>query len=98
MSFVIAATEFVKIAASDLANVGDSITAANVAARLPISGVLPAGADEVSATMAALFASHAQAYHALSAQAASFHNQFVALMRDGAAQYAMAETANAAPL
>ena len=98
MSFVIAAPEFVSAAASDLANIGDSLTAANAAAMLPISDVLPAGADAVSASISALFASHAQAYRALSAEAASFHNQFVALMHGGATQYAMTEAANATPL
>ena len=65
---------------------------------MPTSGVLAAGADEVSATIAALFSSHAQAYQALSAQAASFHAQFVQLMNTGASQYALTEAANASPL
>jgi hypothetical protein len=38
---------------------------------------LAAGADQVSEGIAALFGSHAQAFQALSAQAASFHQQFV---------------------
>jgi hypothetical protein len=36
-----------------------------------------AGADEVSAATAPLFASHAQEYQSISAQAAAFHNEFV---------------------
>jgi hypothetical protein len=72
MSFVIAAPEFVSAAASDLANIGSAIGQANAAAALPTSGVLAAGADEVSAAVASLFGAHAQAYQALSAQAASF--------------------------
>ncbi|WP_263988657.1 PE family protein, partial [Mycobacterium conspicuum] len=98
MSFVIAAPEFVAAAASDLANIGSTINAANAAAMLPTSGVLPAGADEVSAAIAGLFGAHAQAYQSLSAQAASFHQQFVALMNGGAARYAASEAANALPL
>jgi PE family len=97
MSFVIAAPEYLTAAVSDLANIGSSISSANTAALAPTMGVLPAGADEVSAAIAALFGSHAQAYQALSAQAASFHSQFVALMNGGAAQYAMTEAANATP-
>ena len=85
-------------AASDLANIGSTISSANAAALAPTSGVLAAGADEVSATIAALFGAHAQAYQALSAQAASFHQQFVQLMSGGSAQYALTEAANASPL
>jgi hypothetical protein len=98
MSFVIAAPEFVATAASDLSNIGSTISAANAAAAAPTSGVLAAGADDVSAAVATLFTSHAEAYQALSTQAASFHAQFVRLMNGGAAQYAAAEAANASPL
>ena len=96
--WVIAAPEYVVAAASDLANFGSSISSANMAALMPTSGVMAAGADEVSAMIAALFSSHAQAYQALSAQAASFHAQFVQLMNGGASEYALTEAANASPL
>ncbi len=98
MSWVVAAPEYVSAAASDLANIGSAIGSANAAALVPTSGVLAAGADEVSATVASLFGAHAQAYQALSAQAAFFHQQFVQLMSGGATQYAGAEAANASPL
>ena len=98
MSYVNAAPEYVAAAATDLANIGSTISSANTAAMGPTSGVLAAGADEVSATVAALFAAHAQAYQALSAQAAYFHGQFVQLLNGGATQYALAEAANASPL
>jgi len=84
----------VSAAATDLANIGS----ANAAALAPTSGGLAAGTDEVSAAVAGLFTAHAQAYRALSAQAASFHQQFVQLMTGGSAQYAAAEAANASPL
>ena len=98
MSYVNAAPEYVAAAATDLANIGSTISSANTAAIGPTSGVLAAGADEVSATVAALFDAHAQAYQALSAQAAYFHDQFVQLLTGGATQYAVAEAANASPL
>jgi len=79
-----------------LANIGSAISSANAAALAPTSGVLAAGADEVSAAVAGLFSAHAQAYQALSAQAASFHQQFVQLLNAGSAQYATTEVANAA--
>ncbi len=98
MSYVVAAPEFVTAAAHDLATVASNLSSANAAALAPTSGVMAAGADEVSATIAALFGAHAQAYQALSAQAALFHQQFVQLMSGGAAEYAATEAANASPL
>jgi PE family len=62
MSFVIAVPQTVTTAASDLVDIGSTITAANNAAAASTVGVLAAGADEVSAQIAALFGSHAQAY------------------------------------
>jgi hypothetical protein len=61
MSFLIAAPEMVA-AATDLARLGSTISAANAAAAAPISSVIAAGADEVSETIAALFGAHAQAF------------------------------------
>ena len=98
MSYVVAAPEFVVAAAHDLATIGSNLSMANAAALFPTSGVMAAGADEISATIAALFGAHAQAYQALSAQAALFHQQFVQLMSGGAAEYAVTEAANASPL
>ena len=98
MSYLIAAPEYLAAAASDLANIASSMSAANAVAMTPTSGVLAAGADEVSAMIAALFSTHAQAYQALSEQAASFHAQFVQLMTGGASQYALTEAANASPM
>jgi YVTN family beta-propeller protein len=57
------------------------------------TSVLAAGSDEVSAGIAAVFSAHAQVYQALSAAAASFHQQFVNLMNGGAAQYVGTEAA-----
>jgi hypothetical protein len=98
MSFLIAAPELVAAAAADLANVSSTISVANAAAAFPTASVVAAGADEVSATVAALFGAHAQAYQALSAQAARFPSQFVQLLNAGASSHAGAEAANAAPL
>jgi hypothetical protein len=75
MSYVFALPEFVSAAATDLTSIGSAITSANSAAFAPTADVLAARGDEVSAAIAALFGSHAQAYQALSAQAASFHER-----------------------
>src|SRR5271170_7431095 len=95
MSFLIAAPEALVAAATDLANIGSTISEANVAAAAPTTGVLAAGADEVSTAIATLFAGHAQSYQALSTQVAAFHDQFVQLLNGGAASYAQTEAANA---
>jgi hypothetical protein len=96
MSFVIAAPERVTAAATDLANVGSSLCEANAAAAAPTTGILAAAEDEVSAAVASLFSGHAQAYQALGAQAAAFHDQFVQTLTAGAGSYASAEAANVA--
>ncbi|MCV7089407.1 PE family protein, partial [Mycobacterium interjectum] len=98
MSFVVAVPEYVTAAASDLANIGSTISAANAAAAVPTSTVAAAAGDEVSAAIAAIFGGHAQAYQAISAQAAAFHQQFVQLLTAGAGSYTNAEAANANPL
>jgi hypothetical protein len=98
MSFVNATPEYVGAAATDLANIGSSINSANSFASGPTSSVAAPGADVVSAGVAELFGLHAQAYQALSEQAAAFHDQFVQLMSGGAMQYALTEAANASPL
>jgi PE family len=95
MPFVATNTELVSAAAGDLARIGSTISTANETAALPISGVVAAGADDVSAGIAALFSGHAQVFQALSSQAAAFHQQFVQLMNGGATQYASAEATNA---
>src|SRR5450631_3470568 len=96
MSFVIAQPDLVATAATNLANIGSAITEANAAAAGQTTAVLAAGADEVSAAVAALFGAHAQSYQALSAEAVAFHQQFVQLMNSGASAYASTEAANAA--
>ncbi|GAB2995031.1 PE family protein [Mycobacterium bourgelatii] len=98
MSFVIALPEKVAEAAADLAAIRSSISAANTAAAVPTAGVAPPGADAVSATIAALFGAHAQAYQKLSAQAVAFHDQVVQLLAAGGKAYEAAEAGNATPL
>lgn len=98
MSYVIATPEALQAATFDVAGIGSAIQQANAAAAGPTSSLLAAGQDEVSAALAALFGEHAQAYQAISAQAAAFHNQFIQTLSAGAGSYAAAEAANASPL
>ena len=97
MSFVIAAPELISTTATDLANIGSTLSTANAAAAATTTEVVAAGADEVSAAVSALFGAHGQAYQAVSAQAAAFHAQFVQALNAGAGSYAAAEAANALP-
>ncbi len=95
MSLVTAAPELMTVAATDLANIGSTISAAHMAAATSTVGVIPAAADEVSSSIAHLFSQHAQDYQALAGQAAAFHEQFVQHLTSSAGSYASAEAASA---
>ena len=63
MAYVIAAPEMLAAAATDVAAVGSTVSAAHMAAAPPTIGVIPAAADEVSAGIAQVFSRRAQDYH-----------------------------------
>lgn len=96
MSFVTTQPEALAAAAGNLQAIGSALSAQNVAAAAPTTGVVPAAADEVSALTAAQFAAHASVYQAVSAQAAAIHEMFVATLNASGGSYAAAEAANAA--
>lgn len=73
MSYITAAPEAMAAAAADLESIGTTLAAANGLAATPTARVLAAGADEISAAVAALFSGHAQTYQALSTHMAEFH-------------------------
>jgi tRNA G26 N,N-dimethylase Trm1 len=83
-------------AANQLQEIGSAITGQNAAAAAPTTGLVPAADDDVSALMAAHFASHAQMYQVLSAQGAAMHEMFVRVLSASADSYATTEAANAA--
>ncbi|QLL07918.1 PE family protein [Mycobacterium vicinigordonae] len=95
MSYVVAATDLLEVAASDLAGINTVLAEAASAAAVPTTGVIPAAADEVSQALAALFGNFGRQYQLMSAQAQTFHAQFVAMMNSGAGAYVSAELANA---
>jgi hypothetical protein len=95
MSFVSTQPTELTAAAENLQGIGSSLAAQNVAAAAPTTGVLPAAADGVSALTAAQFATHAQMYQAISAQAAAIHEMFVNTLGASADSYAATEAANA---
>jgi PE family protein len=96
MSFLIAAPEMIASAATDVAGIGSTLSAANAAAAAPTTGIVAAASDEVSAAIAELFSGHARAYQALGAQAAMFHEQFVEELTASARSFVGAEAANVA--
>jgi hypothetical protein len=93
MSYVIAAPEMMTSAATDLATIGSNVSAAHMVAAARTVAVVPAAADEVSASIAHLFSLHAASYQALAGQAAAFQEQFVQHLTAGAFSYASIETA-----
>ncbi|WP_156771951.1 PE family protein, partial [Mycobacterium sp. 1245805.9] len=97
-SFVQIVPEVVSKASSDIAGIGSAIRSANAAAAAPTTSVLAAAEDEVSAAISSLFGNYAQEFQTLSAQATSFHDQFVESLTAGAGMYAATEAANADPL
>jgi hypothetical protein len=95
MIFVTAQPEALAAAASCLQAIGSTLAAQNAATAAPMTGVVPAAADEVSVLTAAQFASHAQTFQAVSAQAAAMHEIFVATLETSGGSYAATEAANA---
>jgi hypothetical protein len=92
MSFVLVAPDMVETAAADAAQIGSTVRAGVLAAVTPTTEVAAAGADEVSAAVAALFGAHAQEYQAAAAQAETYAEQFVRNLSAAAASYADTET------
>jgi len=95
MSFVSMQPAELTEAAENLQGIGSSLTVQNAAAAAPTTSALPAAADEVSALTAAQFATHAEMYQAISAQAAAIHEMFVNTLGASAGSYAATEAANA---
>ncbi|GAB3021810.1 PE family protein [Mycobacterium bourgelatii] len=89
------APEIVAGAASELAEIGAAIGSANASAAAPTTQVLAAAADEVSTAIAALFSTNAQQFQSLANQALNFHDGFVKLLNNSAAQYLSTELTNA---
>jgi PE family len=95
MSFVSMQPEALTEAAGDLQGIGAGLATQNAAAASPTTAVIPAAADEVSALTAAQFATHAQLYQAVGAQAAAIHDMLVSTLGASAGSYAATEAANA---
>ena len=91
VAYVLATPDSFVTAAEDLALTGSAISAANETAANSTAWLLPAGVDEVSTRIAALFAEHGAQFQAVSAQAAQFHEQFVRNLAANANAYLATE-------
>ncbi len=95
MSSVTVMPEIVSAASGNLQNLGTALRDANATAASQTTAIAAPAADEVSSAISTLLGSHAQQFQALSAKAATFHDEFVNLLNGGAAQYVNTEFANA---
>jgi len=96
VSFVTTQPEALSAAAGKLDVIGSALAAQNAAASAPTTGVVPAATDEVSVLIAAQFATHAQMYQTVCAQATMIHESFVKMLHLGAGSYEATEAINAA--
>ncbi|WP_136623239.1 PE family protein, partial [Mycobacterium attenuatum] len=96
MSFVTIVPQALECAAMDLAAIGSAFSQATAVVAVPTTGLLPAGADEVSAAMTALLTCHGQTWQAFSRDYEWLHQQFVDLLNGSTFKYWATEIDNAA--
>lgn len=72
MSFLTAVPELVSRAAQDLAGIGSALESATSSAAALTTSLLPAGLDEISSAVAALFSSHGEGYLDIAAKTSAF--------------------------
>jgi PE family/PE-PPE domain len=96
MSYVLTTPEMLAAAATDVGNIGSTISTASSNAAGPTAGLLPAAEDEVSAAIAKLFGAYGQEYQAVVSQATAFHNEFTQALAAAGNAYLEAEAANSA--
>jgi hypothetical protein len=96
MSYLTVAPEMMTSAATDLATIGSDLSAAHTTAASTVA-LVPAAADEVSASIADLFSQYGAEFQALGGRASAFHDQFVSNLKARACAYATTETASALP-
>jgi hypothetical protein len=94
MSLLNVVPDIVATASANLENLGSALRSANATAASQTTAIAAPAADEVSVAVTALLGTHAEEFQALSAQAAAFHQNFVARLTAGVGQYVSAEAAN----
>lgn len=95
MSFIIATPELLQGTARDLAGIGSLLADTTTSVSVPTTGIAAAAQDEISVAIASIFGDFGREFQTVSAQAQSFHAQFVSLLNGGAGAYASTELANA---
>ncbi|WP_205877989.1 PE family protein [Mycobacterium camsae] len=95
---LVAPTQLIASAATDLAGFAASVEETNALAATRTTVVAAAGTDELSAAIAAFFANHARAYQAIGARLSGRQQQFVAALHTAGNTYAAAEAVAANPL
>lgn len=98
MAHVSVVPDVLTAAAADVEKIGADLVVAHLASAPSTVAVMPAAADEVSASIAHLFSGYAEDYQKLATKAATFHQQFVEHLTASAGSYAIAESANVASL
>jgi hypothetical protein len=98
VSDLLVTPESLASAAADVESIGSTLDAAHAAAAAPTTGLIAAGADEVSAAVAALFAKYGKEFQAFGARANAFQQRFARALSGGAEAYRAAEALNASPL
>lgn len=80
-------------AITKLQGTGFAMAAQNAAVAVPITGMAPAAADEISLITATQFALEGASYQSASAQAKAMHDLFLNILSAGAATAAVTEAA-----
>lgn len=93
MRLLSVAPDWLASAATDLTSIRSALDDAQTAAAGPTARLLAAGSDEVSATVAGLFAEYGREFQAVSEQVGAFHQQFVRALSAGAESYLATEAA-----
>ncbi len=91
MTYVLTEPQTLASLATNIEELGSTITAANAAAASPISGLAPAAADEVSEATAKLFGAYGRDYQAVATRAAAFHTKFTDALAAAGSAYEAAE-------
>ncbi|MCV6974341.1 outer membrane porin GjpA [Mycobacterium bourgelatii] len=91
MSFVSAAPPLLHGAAQDLAGIRSLLADATANISSPTTGIAAAAQDEISVAIASLFGNFGREFQSASAQAQSFHTQFVNVLNASAGAYLGAE-------
>lgn len=95
MSFLSVVPEILSAATGNLRDIGSGLRAASAAAAPQTTAIAAPAVDEVSTAVSAFLGAHAQQFQSLTARAATFHDDFVKLLRAGAAQYVNTDMSSA---